>query len=118
MNEREDFEEWAIVELMGHVQFAGRVSEQSIGGCSFVRLDVPEGKGRPAFCKLWGGGAIYCITITDEKTARAVADNLTPLPLPRWSGETFADRQRRERIDDGIGEDDEDVYGPRPEEDS
>lgn len=100
MTEREDFQEWAIVELMGHVQFAGRVSEQSIGGCSFVRLDVPEGKGRPAFCKLWGGGAIYCITITDEKTARAVADNLTPLPLPRWNAEDFVNRQRRERMGD------------------
>ena len=93
MTEREDFQEWAVVELFGHVQFAGRVSGQSIGACSFVRLDVPEGKGRQAFCKLFGEKAIYAITIVDEQTARAAADNLTPLPLPKWSGDTFADRR-------------------------
>ena len=35
------FEQWAIVEIFGHQRIAGKVTEQTIGGCSFVRVDVP-----------------------------------------------------------------------------
>jgi hypothetical protein len=37
--ERKQFSEWAIIELFGHQRIAGRVSEQTIGGCAFVRDD-------------------------------------------------------------------------------
>ena len=33
------FDSWAIVEIFGHQTFAGRVTEQAIGGASFVRVD-------------------------------------------------------------------------------
>ena len=66
------FDEWAIVEVMGHKQFAGHVTEQALGGASFVRVDVPEvkvGETRhhgeetlPAFTKLLGAGSIYAIS--------------------------------------------------------
>jgi len=36
MVEKSTFESWAIVEVMGHRQFAGLVTEQTIGGASFV----------------------------------------------------------------------------------
>lgn len=35
------FESWCIVELFGHQRIAGLVTEQTIGGCNFVRVDVP-----------------------------------------------------------------------------
>lgn len=71
----EVFETWAIVEVMGHRQFAGFVSEQSIGGSSFVRIDVPanEQYGLHAFTKLLGAGSIYAISPCTEETARAFA---------------------------------------------
>ena len=39
------FEEWAILELMGHRKLAGKVTEQTIGSSTFVRIDVPGGDG-------------------------------------------------------------------------
>lgn len=48
----EKFEQWAIVDLFGHTRIAGKVSEQVIGGCSFVRVDVPERGDGP------GGGSV------------------------------------------------------------
>ncbi len=39
---RPDFDTWAVVEVMGHNTYAGRVTEQAIGGASFIRVDVPE----------------------------------------------------------------------------
>lgn len=71
------FESWAIVEIMGHRQFAGFVGEQTIGGVAFVRIDVPEckvnGQTLPAFTKLFGASAIYAISPCTEETAMAFA---------------------------------------------
>ena len=59
----EKFEEWAVVEIMGHKRFAGKVTEQAMGGAGFVRIDVPEitlpsGDVLPAFTKLFGAASI------------------------------------------------------------
>ncbi|MCX5671304.1 MAG: hypothetical protein NTU94_08320, partial [Planctomycetota bacterium] len=67
------FEEWAVVELFGRQKVAGRVSEQTIGGCSFIRVDIPEGEGRAAQTKFYGQGAIYRMTPVAESVARAAA---------------------------------------------
>ncbi len=73
----EKFEQWCVVEIMGHKKFAGFVSEQSIGGTSFVRVDVPDveagGRKLPAFSKLFGASSIYCLSPCTEETARAFA---------------------------------------------
>ncbi|MFA5659674.1 MAG: hypothetical protein WC900_10390, partial [Oscillospiraceae bacterium] len=77
--------EWAIIELYGHNKIAGRISEQQIAGCSFIRVDVPAFNGRAAFTKFFGSGAIYAITITDEETARAAVSFFAPEPIDRFS---------------------------------
>ena len=88
MNQK-SFDEWAVIELFGHQKIAGRVSEQSIGGNSFVRVDVPEVNGSQPFTKLFGNGAIYAITITDEKTASMVAASCNQEPMDQWSAERY-----------------------------
>lgn len=76
------FEEWAIIDLFGHQKIAGRISEEQIGGSSFVRVDVPV---IPPFTRLFGAAAIYSITITDEVTAKAAAQYWKPEPMDKWS---------------------------------
>lgn len=90
MESKKEYLGWCIVELLGHRQFAGFVSEQAIGGTSFVRVDVPEvfaerqdgtraGLSQevlPAFTKLLGAGSIYAISPCTEETARAFASRL------------------------------------------
>jgi len=83
---QEKFETWAVVELFGHHRIAGFVSEAQIGGCSFVRVDVPEvGPERPAYTKLYGNGAIYAIHPCTEEIARQAVKQLrrwdNPLPV-------------------------------------
>lgn len=77
----EKFDHWAIVEVMGHQTYAGRVSEQTIGGTSFVRVDVPQTERGPEFTKLFGSGAIYAMTIVSEDVARLRAASLGLKPL-------------------------------------
>jgi len=77
----EKFEQWCILEIMGHQTYAGMVSEQCIGGASFVRIDVPESDGIPGFSKCFGAASIYCITPVTEEVARLRAKTLRQAPL-------------------------------------
>lgn len=95
------FEQWAIVDLFGHQRIAGKVTEQTIGGCSFVRVDVPAldpmkvtsygaEKIRPAvpgFTKLYGNGAIYGMTFVTEETAKAAAAGMRSEPIDAYAVE-------------------------------
>ncbi len=86
---------WAIVEIFGHSRYAGTVSEHTIGGCSFVRVDVPEVEGEPAFTKLFGNAAIYSITPVSEAIARVVAKQFQSRPLTVYVQELEQAAQRR-----------------------
>src|SRR5262245_36875798 len=79
--ENEKFESWAIIEIFGHTQIAGKVAEATIGGCSFLRVDVPECDGRAAFTRFYGNGAVYSLTPCGEQIARAAIARLRPDPI-------------------------------------
>lgn len=83
-DEQQKFEAWGIVDLFGHQRLAGRISEQTIGGCSFVRVDVPAIEGTEEHTRLFGNGAIYGISFTSEEVARQVAQALKARPVSPW----------------------------------
>lgn len=83
------FEGWAILELMGHRRLAGHLSEVTIAGGSFIRIDVPADSARAIDTSIeatqfYSASAVYCITPTTEETARAVARGARPAPVQRW----------------------------------
>ena len=78
------FEEWAILELMGHRRLAGLVSEETIGSASFIRIDVPDGKGDFSATQFYNPAAVYCITPTTKEMAEQVAARNQPQPVSRW----------------------------------
>lgn len=76
----EEFNEWCIVEIMGHQRFAGLVSNQMIGSNSFVRIDVPPMGGNEGYTKMFGGDAIFSITPVSQSVAyRAIPQNSRPI---------------------------------------
>lgn len=78
------FDQFCIVELMGHQQIAGKVSEQEIAGHEFLRVDVPEIDGIDGYTKFFSAGAVYGITPVDEETClRAVRAFRVP-PIETW----------------------------------
>ena len=64
---------WAIVEIMGHSRFAGRVSEDASLGVPLLRVDVPAIGEAPAFTKMFGAGSIFGVTLCTEAAAREAA---------------------------------------------
>lgn len=73
--------EWAVVEIFGHRQHAGRTREEERFGSKMLRVDVPivtlrdgEGGARVAEISGWrthyyGGSAIFSFSLTDEASA-------------------------------------------------
>lgn len=85
MTEQKDsYEGWTILELMGHRRLAGYVREQTIGGAAFIRIDVPgDGDGNVA-TQFYSPSAVYCMTPTTEELARKVALGARPAPVTQW----------------------------------
>ena len=79
---------WALVEIMGHKRFAGRITEQVVAGQGFIRVDVPEveadGEKVEAFTKIVGPSSIYSITPVSETVARAMAAMMRERPVQTW----------------------------------
>lgn len=97
---------FAVVEIFGHTRIAGAVSEQTFGGSTFVRVDVPEilvqetdydaprgadgyyqrvQRTIPAHTRSFGPGAIYSINWCDEETAKLAAIGIKHEPLKPYS---------------------------------
>ena len=74
-------EQPAIVELFGHSVIAGLITEEEHFGTTFLRVDVPEIDGKPAFTKFYGSGAIYAITPTDHNSMLAAVQSVSVRPV-------------------------------------
>lgn len=115
MPEEGKFESWMIIDLFGHVQLAGLVTEAAIGGQSFIRIDVPSINDRPAFTKFLGAGAIYSMAPCGEKEARMALAHLMPRPVSVYLVPDAPALSARSRSFDG--HDERDPYGPSGDED-
>lgn len=85
MSENQDkFEAWGLLELFGHQRLAGMLTEQTIGGCHFIRIDVPEVDGVQSYTRFFTNGAIYGMTITTKEVACGLAANLRARPVQAY----------------------------------
>lgn len=67
--------QWAIVEMMGYKQLAGRLS-QGIAG--LLQLDIPVEGGMVT--QMINPNSIYRVTYVDEAVVRASSKRIDPLP--------------------------------------
>jgi hypothetical protein len=76
-------DQWAVVELMGHLTVAGKVSEVELFGSKMGRIDVPAPDGG-FVTQYFGGGSVYRISPCDEATARYRARENQPKLISPW----------------------------------
>lgn len=75
---------WVILELLGHRRLGGHLTEVTIAGAGFLRLDSPGGDGQPPMTQIVNPSSVYCITPTTEDIARRAAALGRPAPVSRW----------------------------------
>ena len=92
------FESWAIVELFGHAQLAGKVTEQTISGQSFIRIDVPKTTQCPAFTKYHLPTAVYGITPVEEDYANRMAERIAAKPINDYKHNEVINEIIKERL--------------------
>ena len=106
----EQFEGFAIVELLGHRKLGGYVREVTIAGAGFLRIDVPgesvNGLSLIKATQYIPPSSLYCLTPTTEEMARAVATRYQPEPVQRW--ELPAPREESYRYPEADRDDDTD----------
>lgn len=79
------FDEWALLELFGHQKICGRVTATSLGGASFIRIDVPDENGKQGYTRFFSPQAVYSITPMIETSARAIIrTGLNPEMISRY----------------------------------
>jgi hypothetical protein len=77
------------LELYGRQVIAGRVTEQVIGGCSFIRVDVPAIDGQPGFTRFYGNNSIYAMTPVSEEVALLSLRQFKPKPVNVYVPELY-----------------------------
>lgn len=92
MSDKSNFDSWALVELFGRQRIVGKVTEETIGGASFIRVDVPASDGNAAFTRFYGGAAIYCISPVSEEIARELLKSCRNEPVARYELRQLAEK--------------------------
>lgn len=106
MTETSSFDEWVILEILGHRRLAGRVTEVTIADGAFLRIDIPGGDGQAPMTQYYAASSVYAITPTTEALARRAAALFRPAPVSRWelaaAPRDNLDQAASERMDDTV----------------
>lgn len=94
METPEKFDEWALLELMGHQQIVGRVSESPLFGASMIRVDVPSINGSQAYTRFYNPAAVYSLNPVTEEVARGLLtqSRFRNEPVSRFDVPQIADK--------------------------
>lgn len=85
MESNESFDQWVILELMGHRRMGGRVTEQVIAGSALIRIDVYEGDAKePTMTQFYSTSAVYCMTPVSENVARRFSERHMIPPISEY----------------------------------
>jgi hypothetical protein len=79
-----EFKEWAVIELFGRQKIVGLVSEATLAGGQFLRVDVPAFDGQPPFTRFFGPSAIYSISPIAEELALSLMFSYRNQPVSRF----------------------------------
>ena len=98
----EKFEQWCVVGLFGHQKLSGLVSEYTIGGAGFLRVEFPETTHNPAFTRIINPSSVYDINPETEDVAKAYSENLHVKPIESWNINEFMKKVEQKRLAESV----------------
>lgn len=108
VKELEEFKQWSIVELMGHVKMAGLVTEEERFGVKMGRIDIYKDEGDQYVTQFFSGSSVYRITPTTEEIARRM--NKPAAPVSAWEIELPKITQREDEFANYDKDSDQEVF--------
>lgn len=97
------FDEYCLVELFGHQKIVGRVTEATLAGGAFIRVDVPAFNGAKAFTRFYGPSAIYSLNPVTEEIARGLMASYRNEPVSRFDLPQIAENVHTHTEEDEAG---------------
>ena len=98
------FNEWALVELFGHQKIVGKVSEATLAGGAFLRVDVPAVAENKSYTRFYGPSAIYSINPVTEEIALGLLSRYRNEPVSRFELPQIAEKAARDDDEFGVDE--------------
>jgi hypothetical protein len=78
------WDEWCLIELMGHRRVAARVREVTLAGAGMLRLDEPATDSEPGRTQYVAPASVYALHPTTEEVVTAMAARWRTAPVQRW----------------------------------
>lgn len=91
----EQFEQWAILELMGRTKLAGFVREKTVAGAGFLHITIPSTTRQPEFSRLISPQSLFAINPVDEQTARVAAERFNEAPIQAWEIDSYINKAKQ-----------------------
>ena len=104
---KEKFDCWCLVELFGHQKIVGKVTETTLAGGAFLRVDVPAVEENKTFTRFYGPGAIYSINPVTEEIAMVLIRRYRNEPVSRFDLPQIAEKAEPNGDDYSDGNDDD-----------
>ena len=85
---KEKFAQWGVIQLMGHVTYAGYIEDITVFGKPQIKLTVPKVEGDkeiPSFIKFISPNSLYDITPVAEEFATKMAAQLRKAPIEDYA---------------------------------
>lgn len=108
------FENWAIVEIMGHIKCAGLARTVTFGNTVMLQVDIPETTKQPAHTKMYGMSSIFSISPVTEDVAQAHAESFNLQPIISYE----VQRAFQKRFDEAVEKAVERKLNPQLEQNS
>lgn len=89
------FDEWCIVELLGHRRLAARVREATLAGTGMLRLDEPATATTQARTQYVSPGSVYALHPTTEQVVTTMCADWATEPVSRWDLARAAELERK-----------------------
>lgn len=97
----EDFAQWAIIECMGHVAYAGFAESTTVFGRPMVKLTVPEITGEravPSYTKFIAPNSLYAVTPVSEDFAKRMAAKYRKAPIEGYEHNQVISEMAKEYV--------------------